>query len=131
MSSRERVRLTLNHQIADRIPLDLGGTPVTGMHVSSVYLLRQALGLDAPGEPVKVINIYQMLGEIKVDLLDALGVDIISLNRPTNSFGIPNEGWKEWTTFDGTPVLVPGGFNTDPEPNGDLLIYPKGDKTIG
>lgn len=129
MNSRQRVALALDHRIPDQLPLDLGATPVTGMHVSSVYQLRQALGLDAPGEPVKVVNIYQMLGEIKPDLLDALGVDVIGLSKQTNSFGIKNEGWKEWQTFDGTPVLVPAGFNTDPEPNGDLLIYPQGDRT--
>ncbi len=129
MNSRERVSMALAHGIPDRVPLDLGATPVTGMHVSSVYLLRQALGLDAPGEPVRVINLYQMLGEIKPDLMDALGVDVVALMSGINSFGIPNRGWKEWRTFDGTPVLVPEGFNTDPEPNGDLLIYPQGDRT--
>lgn len=129
MNSRERVSMALAHDIPDRVPLDLGATPVTGMHVSSVYLLRQALGLDAPGEPVRVINLYQMLGEIKPDLMDALGVDVVSLMSEMNSFGIPNSGWKEWRTFDGTPVLVPEGFNTEPEPNGDLLIYPQGDRT--
>jgi len=30
--------------------------------------------------------------------------------------------------FDGTPLLVPEAFNTDPEPNGDILIYPEGDR---
>jgi hypothetical protein len=128
MNSRQRVDLALNHQPPDRVPLDLGGTPVTGMHASSVYLLRQALGLDQPGEPVRITNIYQMLGEIKPDLAEALGVDVVSLSQPTNSFGIPNEGWKQWELFDGTPVLVPGAFNTDPEPGGDLLIYPQGDR---
>ncbi len=74
ISSRERVVLALNHQEPDRVPLDLGGSVVTGMHVSAVYQLRQALGLDAPGTPVKVIEPYQMLGEIKFDLVEALGV---------------------------------------------------------
>jgi hypothetical protein len=67
ISSRERVNLALNHQEADRIPLDLGGSVVTGMHASSVYNLRQALKLDTPGTPVKVIEPYQMLGEIESD----------------------------------------------------------------
>ena len=26
-------------------------------------------------------------------------------------------------------MLVPEGFNTDPEPNGDILMYPEGDKS--
>ena len=107
MNSRERVETALRHEEPDRVPLDLGGSPVTGMHVSSVYLLRQALGLDVPGEPVKVVEPYQMLGEIKPDLMDALGVDVVPLERPRTMFGFKKEGWKEWRLFDGTPVLVP------------------------
>lgn len=129
LTSRERVTMALNHQEPDRVPLDLGGSPVTGMHVSVVYALRQALGLDAPGTPVKVVEPYQMLGEIAPDLIAALGVDVVPLGAPTTMFGFKNEGWKPWTTFDGTPVLVPESFNTTPEPNGDLLMYPEGDQS--
>jgi hypothetical protein len=64
MNSRERVEAALNHRQPDHVPLDLGGSPVTGMAASSVYVLRQALGLDAPGTPVKVIEPFQMLGEM-------------------------------------------------------------------
>ncbi|HMN61632.1 MAG TPA: uroporphyrinogen decarboxylase family protein [Anaerolinea sp.] len=130
MNSRERVRQALHHQQPDRTPLDLGGSAVTGMQVSSVYKLRQALRLDPPGTPVKVVEPYQMLGEIAPDLIDALGVDVVGLSSPRTMFGFPNEGWRPWTTFDGTPVLVPEGFNTDLEPNGDLLLYPEGDRSV-
>jgi hypothetical protein len=122
--------LALDHKEADRVPIDLGGSAVTGMHVSVVYGLRQALALDPPGTPVKVIEPYQMLGEIESDLLDALHIDVVGLAAPTTMFGYRNEGWKPWTTFDGTPVLVPEGFNTEPEPNGDLLQYPEGDQSV-
>jgi len=130
MTSRERVEASLNHREPDRVPLDLGAGPVTGMHVSSVYLLRQALGLDEPGTAVKVVEPYQMLGEIGSDLIDAIGIDVVGLGGTKTMFGFPNENWKPWTTFDGTPVLVPGDFNTDPEPNGDILMYPEGDKSV-
>jgi hypothetical protein len=94
-----------------------------------VYLLRQALGLDEPGTPVKVVEPYQMLGEIAPDLMDALGVDVVGLGSTKTLFGFENVGWKPWTTFDGTPVLVPEGFSIDPEPNGDILMYPEGDES--
>jgi hypothetical protein len=99
------------------------------MQVSSVYLLRQALNLDPPGTPVKVVEPYQMLGEIEPDLIEALGVDVLPLGSPRNLFGFRNENWKPWTLFDGTPVLVPEHFNTQPEPSGDLFLYPEGDRS--
>ena len=130
LTSRERVNLALNHQEPDRVPLDLGASAVTGMQVDTVYKLRQALGLDAPGKPVKVVEPYQMLGEIKPDLMHALGIDVVGLGKPATMFGFKNEGWKPWTTFAGTPVLVPAGFNTDPDENGDILLYPEGDRSV-
>jgi hypothetical protein len=130
MTSRERVHNALNHQESDRVPMDLGSSAVTGMHADTVYKLRQALDLDAPGTPVKVVEPYQLLGEIKPDLMDALGIDVVGLGKPATLFGFKNEGWRPWTTFGGTPVLVPAGFNTDADENGDILIYPEGDKSV-
>ncbi len=130
VNSRERVETVLRGKKPDRIPLDLGGSMVTGMHVSSVYKLRQALGLDEPGTPVKVIEPFQMLGEIKPDLKETLGVDVIGVLGSNNFFGFKNEDWKPWTTFDGTPVLVPGRFNTEPSDKGDIYMYPEGDKLV-
>ena len=129
LTSRERVNLALRHQEADRVPLDLGGSAVTGMQVDTVYRLRQALHLDEPGTPVKVVEPYQMLGEVKPDLMTALGVDVIGLGKLATMFGYKNEGWKSWTTFEGTPVLVPEGFNIQPDENGDILMYPEGDRS--
>jgi len=129
MNSRKRVQLALSHVEPDRVPLDLGASATTGMHVSSVYKLRQAFHLDEPGTPIKVVEPYQMLGEIAPDMVDALGIDVVGLGSTKTLFGFENLGWKPWTTFDGTPVLVPEGFNTEPEPNGDILMYPEGDRS--
>jgi len=130
MTSRERVTAALNHRPSDRPPVDLGGTPCSGAHVSVVAKLRKALGLDRKGEPVKVIDLHQMLGEIASDLQEALGIDVTFLPRPKSTFGFENADWKQWKTFDGTNALVPGKFNTEPEPNGDLVQYPQGDKSV-
>jgi hypothetical protein len=130
MTSRERVQMALEHKEPDHVPLDLGASAVTGMQVDTVYQLRQALQLDSPGTPVKVTEPYQMLGEIKPDLMEALGVDVVGLGKPATMFGFRNEGWKPWTTFEDTPVLVPEGFNIEPDANGDILMYPEGDKSV-
>ncbi len=130
MTSRERVEMAIEHREPDHVPLDLGASAVTGMQVDTVYQLRQTLHLDPPDTPVKVTEPYQMLGEIKPDLMEALGVDVVGLGKPATMFGFRNEGWKPWTTFEGTPVLVPEGFNTEPDENGDILMYPEGDKSV-
>jgi hypothetical protein len=131
MNSRERVEAALGHREPDRVPLDLGGSAVTGMHASTVYALRQSLELDPPYTPVKVVEPFQMLGEITPDLQDTLGVDVVGLGLRANMFGFENSGWKPWTLFDGTPVLVPGRFNTNEEPDGSVVQYPRGYKSNG
>ena len=129
LTSRERVQAALERREPDRVPCDLGATTVSGIHVDTLYKLRQALGLDPPGTPVKLFEPMQLLGEVKPDLQQALGIDTVMLTGTGTAFGFKLEGWKEWTTFGGTPVLVPAGFNTLPEPNGDLLLYPQGDSS--
>jgi len=130
MTSRERIETTLNHREPDVLPIDFGGGFQTGVHVSMVYQLRQELGLDDPGTPVKVVEVYQMLGEIKDDLRGMLGIDTVPLYGTGTMFGYPAVEFKEWTLQDGTPVLVPMDFNTEYESNGDLLQYPEGDKNV-
>ena len=128
MNSKSRIHTALNHKSSDRIPVDFGGTPVTGIHVLAVERLRDYFGLEK--KPVKVIEPYQMLGELEDDLREAMGIDTIGLTGKTNMFGIDNENWKELKMNWGQVVLVPGEFNTTSEPDGTLLIYPEGDTTV-
>ena len=131
MTSRERIQTTCAHQQPDKLAVDFGGGFQTGIHVSMVYQLRQALGLDKPGTPVKVVEIYQMLGEVAPDLQDALGIDTACLCGTGTMFGFPAVEFKEWKLHDGTPVLVPVDFNTQFEPNGELFQWPGNDRSVG
>ena len=90
MTSRERVRLTLNHQKPDKVPLDLGGTQVTGIQALLYNKLREALGVGKGGL-VKVYEPFQMLAMVEEDLQEAMGVDVIGLSPPSDMFWVmPN-----------------------------------------
>jgi hypothetical protein len=127
MSRRQRLIDALNHQDGP-VPVDFGGTAVTGMHVSCVAALREYYGLER--RPVKVHEPYQMLGFIEDDLLDAIGADVVGLYGPRNLFGFANEGWREYQLPWGQTVLVPAGFQTSPDGKGGLYIYPQGDRDV-
>jgi len=131
MTSRERIEATINHREPDQLAVDFGGGFQTGIHVSVVYQLRQKLGLDKPGTPVKVVEPYQMLGEVADDLSQALGTDTVGLYGTGTMFGFPATNFKPWTLHDGTPVLVPEGFNTKPEASGEVFQYPGDDRSFG
>lgn len=118
---------TINHQQPGKVVVDFGSTSVTGIHVAVVEKLREYYGLEK--RPVKVIEPYQMLGEIDSDLVREMGVDVIGLYGEKNMFGIRNSDWKPHRTFWGQEVLLPGDFNFTYNSNGDMLIYPEGDTT--
>jgi hypothetical protein len=130
MTSRERLQAALDHRQPDRVPVDFGATPVTGIHVSVVHALRRRL-LGQPGYRVKVIEPYQLLGEIDDDLRAALGIDVVGAPARKSLFGTEAKDWKAFTLFDGTPCLVPGAFNVTRAPDGGWHIYPEGDTSVG
>jgi hypothetical protein len=129
MTPRERLTATLNHKPVDRVCVDFGGTAVTGISASIVSRLRSRLLGDSDYR-VRVIEPYQMLGEIDEKLREALGIDVAGVYARTNMFGFENTGWKPFRLFDGTEVMVPRDFNVTADFQGDLLMYPEGDTTV-
>lgn len=125
ISSRQRVKDVLAHKQADKLAVDFGASPVTGIHVRVIEKLRRYYGL--PEIPVRVTEPYQMLGEIDTELSAILEVDVLGISPRENMFGFENTDWKEFRTSWGQVILVPGKFVTSEDENGDLLIYPKGD----
>ena len=131
MTSRERLQAALNHTQPDRVPLDLGATFVTGIHVSAAARLRRAVLGEQPGHRIKVCEPYQMLGEVDDELREALGVDVIGSLARKSIFGTDESAWKEFTFWDGTELLVPHNFNITVEAGtGDWLIYAEGDQSF-
>jgi len=128
MTSRERVLTALAHREPDGVPIDFGGTAVTGIHVSCVAALRDHYGLEK--RPVKIHEPYQMLGWVDDDLKAAMGIDVEGVLPYKTLFGFANENWKPWRTEWGQDVLVPGNFNITVDANGDTLIYPEGDTSV-
>ena len=126
MTSRERVRYAINHQVPDRVPLDLGSTLVTGIQASIYAKLKKALGIS--GGSIKVYDPFQMLAEVEEEVKEALGVDTYGIQLPVTIFGYRNENWKPFKLFDGTKVLISGHFEYDMLENGDIVQYPKGDR---
>ncbi len=123
--SKENFIKTINHRQPDNVVVDFGSTTVTGIHVLIVEKLREYYGLER--KPVKVIEPYQMLGEIDQELIREMDIDVIGLFGEKNMFGISNINWKVHKTHWGQEVLFPGEFNYTYNNNGDILMYPEGD----
>ena len=131
MNSRENLKKTLNHQQPEHLVLDFGGTGVTGIHCLAVKNLRAYYGLE--DRPVKVVEPFQMLGEVDAELREAMGIDVVGAYGKGNLLGFDNFEceWKPFNANWGQELLVPVDFNYTEAADGSLLIYPGGDRTIG
>jgi hypothetical protein len=127
-ASRQNLLRTINHKQPDEVVVDFGATGVTGIHVLIVEKLREYYGLER--RPVKVIEPYQMLGEIDSDLVREMDIDVIGLFSEKNMFGVNNKDWKVHKTLWDQKVLLPGKFNYTYNNNGDILMYPEGDTSL-
>ena len=96
MTSKERLQTVLNHRSADRICVDFGATAVTGMHIRLIEALRRHYGLE--DHPIKIADVFQMIGEIEPDLQEVIGVDVVGIKDRYTMFGFPLEDWKEFKT---------------------------------
>jgi uroporphyrinogen decarboxylase len=73
MNSRQRVWAALNHQEPDRVPFDLGGTTVTGIHVTAYQNLREYLGL--PPVQGQIDDLIEQLAGLDDDIAGQLEPD--------------------------------------------------------
>ena len=98
-TSRRRVATALNHQEPDRIPYDLGGTILTGIHQHAYRRLRAQLGL--PETHIEIEDPIQQLARVHDDVKKQLKVDVYGVN-PAKPRGIAALPWSE----DGYDKLV-------------------------
>ena len=128
MNSRERVWAALRHQEADRVPIDIGGTGVTGINLNAYANLRRYLGIK--GGAARVFHTWIQVPEIEPEIAERLHTDTVTLPRYRMSLGVPNVEFKPFT-FEFIPdlqFLVPLGFDPARNELGDYVWLENGIK---
>ena len=105
MNSRERVLASINHQEPDRVPVDLGATPSSGISTIAYYNLKQHLGLTAGH--VRVYDVVQQLAQPEEFILDRFGIDVVDVGR---TFNTADADWYDITLPQGITVQFPAWF---------------------
>jgi uroporphyrinogen decarboxylase len=101
---RDRVLAALDFRMPDRLPKDLGGMLSTGISAFAYPKLVAALGL--PPRLPRVHDTYQMLALPDLDVLDALGCDVVTiLGTVTNAFSQP-QLWHDYDFNGRLPAQV-------------------------
>ena len=108
MTSRERVRRSLNHQQPDRVPIDFGSHRSSGIAAIAYAKLKKALGISS-GD-IYVYDMIQQLAIVEPEVLDAVGSDVVELGR---GFALDDTDWKDWVLPDATACKIPAFINTE------------------
>ena len=122
LSSRERVRNALNHEPTDRVPVDFGGSRVTGISAIAYKNLLQHLGVQGD---VCVYDVKQQLAEPSLDLINRLGGDVVQLHRLGPTTGMPFlevDKWKPGKLTDDSRCLVPNNCHEVRAPGGQIQV---------
>jgi uroporphyrinogen decarboxylase len=120
MTSRERVRATLEGRPVDRLPVDLGGTNVTSIHPSAYHRLKRHLGIE--GGRTRVYDLEGLAAEVELPVVRALGGDLCYIKRLRYRYGVPNDSWRPWPLADGTPAEVAAGYDLRPDGGGWSVV---------
>jgi uroporphyrinogen decarboxylase len=92
LTSLERVKAALEHREADRVPFDLGGSILTGIHQKAYRRLREYLGL--PDREIVIEDRIQQLAKVDDDVKERLKVDVDGINPGGRADRKPEEGEK-------------------------------------
>ena len=79
MTSRERVRKVLQHEIPDRVPNGLGGCEITGIHAFNYDLLHKIFNL--PKQATR-INSWMVTSVFENELIKAMEGDVMLIASP-------------------------------------------------
>ena len=126
LTSRERVVAALNHEETDRVPIDFGGSRITGIAAIAYKNLLRHLGRD---EDIRLYDIKQQLAQPSLEMIKLMGGDVVQLTRLGPTTGMPFlaiDRWKEGTLTDGSPCLVPEDYEPDFLEDGTMQINRNG-----
>ena len=118
MTARERVLAAIHHQEPDRVPIDLGATPSSGISTIAYHNLKQHLGLTSGH--TRVYDVVQQLAQPEDDLLERFHVDVVDVGRMFNAW---DEDWHNITLPTGQEVQFPAWFRPVEQSNGAWDVF--------
>ncbi|MEI7730034.1 MAG: uroporphyrinogen decarboxylase family protein [Verrucomicrobiota bacterium] len=116
MTSRERILAAVEHRQPDRVPVDLGATPSSGISAIAYGNLKRHLGIHT-GQ-TRLYDVVQQLAQPEEEVLQRLGVDVLDIGR---TFNTRDADWYNVTLADGQPAQYPKWFHPEVQPDGSVI----------
>jgi uroporphyrinogen decarboxylase len=116
MTSRERILAAIEHREPDRVPVDLGATPSSGISAIAYGRLKRHLGFTQGR--TRVYDVVQQLAQPEDSVLDRFGIDAVDIGR---AFNTEDSAWYDVTTADGQPAQYPVSFRPERQTDGSFV----------
>jgi len=120
MNSRERIIAAIEHREPDRVPLDIGSTPSSGVSAIAYGNLKRHLGIKTGH--TRVYDVAQQVAQPEEIILDRFGADVLDIGR---EFNTDDSCWYDVTMADGQRAQYPAWFHPEPQPDGSFIIRMK------
>ena len=118
MTSRERVLAAVQHREPDRVPVDLGSTPSTGISAIAYNKLKKWLGITHGN--TRVYDVVQQLAQPEDIILDRFRIDAVDIGRTFNTDG---DSWYRFHLTDGSPAEYPQWFHPRKQKDGSRHVF--------
>lgn len=105
MTARERVLASINHKEPDKIPVDLGSTPSSG--ISAIAYNKLLAHLEIRDEKTKVYDVVQQLAEPSETIIDRFDISALDIGR---TFNTNADNWYDISLADGSSAQYPVWF---------------------
>lgn len=120
MNSRERVLAAVAHKEPDKVPVDLGATPSSGISAIAYSNLLKYLKMEHL--PVQIYDVVQQLAQPHDEILELFGIDAVDIGR---AFNLEPENWHPTILANGDKAFYPTWFNPKKQENGDWIASGK------
>jgi uroporphyrinogen decarboxylase len=121
MTRRERIVASISHRQPDKVPVDLGATPSSGISAIAYSRLRQTLGMTQGR--VRVYDVVQQLAQPEEWALDRFGVDVVDIGR---TFNANDADWYDIQLPNGAAAQYPAWFRPERQTDGSWKAYRAG-----
>jgi uroporphyrinogen decarboxylase len=126
MNSRERILTSVNHKEPDRVPIDLGSTPSSGISAIAYNNLKKYLSINSGHN--RIYDVVQQLAQPEDEILDMFKVDVLDVGR---TFNTGNDDWYEITLSDGSLGEYPASFRPVKQSDGSYNAYIQDGTLVG
>ena len=118
MNSRERILAAINHKEPDRVPIDLGATPSSGISAIAYSNLKKCLGLT-DGQ-TRIYDVVQQLAQPEDEILNRFNIDVVDIGR---MFNTEKHNWYTITMANGDRAGYPNWFRPEQGEDGSWNVY--------